>query len=155
MCYNKCIQRDLIVGGIMNSEEILKNKNLKVTKGRKAILEVLMQSDKSLGVEFILNKCRTIGVNINLSTVYRALEMFEEKEIVDKFTLNDGIFSYKLKGEEHKHMLQCSICHKKVEIPCPMKQVEEIVENETGFTLTEHNLVMKGVCEECRHNSKL
>ena len=40
--------------------------------------------------------------------------------------------------------------HKEVEIPCPMKQFEEIVQNETGFTLVEHNLIMKGVCEDCK-----
>lgn len=138
----------------MNFEEILKKNNLKVTRGRKAILEVLTEADKSLGVESILKECKGKGVSINLSTVYRALEMFEDKGIVDKFTVNDGISSYKLKGKEHKHMLQCSICHKQVEVPCPMKQVEEIVESETGFLLTEHNLIMKGVCEQCRHHSK-
>ena len=138
----------------MNFEEILKKNNLKVTRGRKAILEVLTEADKSLGVESILKECKEKGVSINLSTVYRALEMFEDKGIVDKFTVNDGISSYKLKGKEHKHMLQCSICHKQVEVPCPMKQVEEIVESETGFVLTEHNLIMKGVCEQCRHHSK-
>ena len=51
-------------------------------------------------------------------------------------------------------MLRCSVCHKEVEIPCPMKQFEEIVEKETGFTLTEHNLVMNGVCKDCINKKK-
>lgn len=138
----------------MSFEEILKNNNLKVTKGRKIILEILKEANKSLGAEVILKECKEKGVTINLSTVYRALEMFEQRGMVDKFIGNDGIASYKLKGKEHKHMLQCSVCHKQVEVPCPMKQVEEIVETETGFRLTEHNLIMKGVCEQCRHNGK-
>lgn len=138
----------------MSFEEILKNNNLKVTKGRKIILEILKEANKSLGAEVILKECKEKGVTINLSTVYRALEMFEQRGMVDKFIGNDGISSYKLKGKEHKHMLQCSVCHKQVEVPCPMKQVEEIVETETGFRLTEHNLIMKGVCEQCRHNGK-
>ncbi len=33
-----------------------------------------------------------------------------------------------------------------------MKQIEELVQSETGFTLTEHNLIMKGVCEECKRH---
>ncbi|MBE6048348.1 MAG: transcriptional repressor [Clostridium sp.] len=138
----------------MSFEEILKNNNLKVTKGRRIILEILKEANKSLGAEVILKECKEKGVTINLSTVYRALEMFEQRGMVDKFIGNDGISSYKLKGKEHKHMLQCSVCHKQVEVPCPMKQVEEIVETETGFRLTEHNLIMKGVCEQCRHNGK-
>ena len=80
----------------------------------------------------------------------KEIELFEAKGVVDKFPLNDGRFSYRIRREEHKHILQCSICHKEVEIPCPMKQFEEIVQNETGFTLVEHNLIMKGVCEDCK-----
>ena len=139
-------------GDIMNLNDFLKNKGLKVTKGRIAILETLSTAHKSLSVENILEECKSRGVDINLSTVYRAVELFEEKSIVDKFPLNDGFFVYRIKGDEHKHLLQCSICHKEVEVPCPMKQIEEIMQNETGFTLIEHNLIMKGVCQQCKED---
>lgn len=134
----------------MEFNNLLKRYGLKITKGRLAILKVLTKAKQSISAETIFEQCIRDGVEINLSTVYRAVELFEKKGIVDKFALNDGIFTYKLKGEEHKHLLQCSICNKEVEVPCPMKQVEEVVQNETGFTLTEHNLVMKGVCKECK-----
>lgn len=139
----------------MNFDRFLKSKELKVTKGRIAILKALYKADRSLSVENILEECKKFGVDINLSTVYRGVEAFEEKGIVDKFSLNDGKFSYILKRDEHKHLLQCNICHKEIEVPCPMKQIEELVQSETGFTLTEHNLIMRGVCEECkRHRQK-
>lgn len=134
----------------MNFDSFLKNKGLKVTKARIAILNVLTNSQKSLSAECILDECKGLGADINLSTVYRALELFEEKGIIDKFSLNEGRFSYRIKGEEHKHLLQCSICHKEIEVPCPMKQIEELMQSETGFTLIEHNLVMKGVCDKCK-----
>nr|WP_207729603.1 Fur family transcriptional regulator [Clostridium cibarium] len=134
--------------------DLLKRYNLKITKGRVAILQILTKAHKSMGADAILEECKKTGVDINLSTVYRALELFEEKGIIDKFPLKEGMCSYKLKGEEHKHLLKCNICHKEVEVPCPMKQIEEIVQNETGFTLTKHNLVMTGVCKECSKHSK-
>lgn len=134
----------------MNFDRFLKSRELKVTKGRIAILKALYESDKSLSVENILDECKKFGVDINLSTVYRGVEAFEEKGIVDKFSLNDGKFSYILKRNEHMHLLQCNICHKEIQVPCPMKQIEELVQSETGFTLTEHNLIMKGVCEQCK-----
>ncbi|MDU1856116.1 MAG: transcriptional repressor, partial [Clostridium baratii] len=46
------------------------------------------------------------------------------------------------------------ICHKEVELNCPMIQIEEIINRQTGFTLTEHNLEMKGVCDECKKTSQ-
>lgn len=134
----------------MDSNVLLKSKGLKVTKARVAILNILSDSDHSLTVEMIFEKLKDLAIDINLSTVYRCVEQFEEKEIVDKFVLKEGIFSYRLKGEEHKHLLECSICHKEIQVPCPMKQIEELVQSETGFTLMEHNLIMKGVCKDCK-----
>ncbi|WP_396136383.1 Fur family transcriptional regulator [Clostridium sp. SHJSY1] len=134
--------------------DFLKRYGLKVTKGRIAILEVLTKANKSMGADAIFEECKNNGVDINLSTVYRALELFEEKEIIDKFALKEGICSYRLKGEEHKHLLKCTICNKEVQVPCPMRQIEEIVQSETGFTLTKHNLVMTGICEECSKHEK-
>ena len=134
----------------MEPIEILKENNIKVTKGRIEILNILKNSENSLSAEKIHQVYRCNDININLSTVYRTLELFEEKNLIEKITLNDGVFSYKLKGKTHRHHLECDICHKEVEIPCPMLQIQEMVQNSTGFTLTDHDLVMKGVCKDCK-----
>lgn len=134
----------------MQPKELLKEKGIKITKGRIEILNIFKNSESSLSAEKIYQIYRYNNININLSTVYRTLELFEEKEIIEKITLNDGVFSYKLRSKTHKHHLECDICHKEVEIPCPMLQVEELVQNSTGFTLTDHDLVMKGVCKDCK-----
>jgi Fur family ferric uptake transcriptional regulator len=134
----------------MEPKEILKEKGIKITKGRTEILNILKNSENSLSAEKIYQIYRKNNININLSTIYRTLELFEEKEIIEKITLNDGVFSYKLKSKTHRHHLECDICHKEVEIPCPMLQIEEMVQNRTGFTLTTHDLVMKGVCKDCK-----
>jgi Fe2+/Zn2+ uptake regulation proteins len=135
----------------MEPIEILKEKNIKVTKGRIKILNILKNSETSLSAEKIHQIYRCNDININLSTVYRTLELFEEKELIEKITLNDGVFLYKLKAETHRHHLECDICHKEVEIPCPMLQIQEMVQHTTGFTLTDHDLVMKGVCKDCKN----
>ena len=138
----------------MESKEFLKMKNIKITKGRIEILSILKNSESSLSAEKIYQIFREKNEDINLSTVYRTLELFEEKQITEKITLTDGVFAYKLKKKTHRHLLRCDVCHKEIDIPCPMSQIEEIVQSETGFTLTEHDLVMKGVCRECKNNRK-
>ena len=138
----------------MESKEFLKSKDIKITKGRIEILNILKNAENSLSAEKIYQIYRENSTNINLSTVYRTLELFEEKQITEKITLTDGVFAYKLKKKTHRHLLRCDVCHKEIDIPCPMSQIEEIVQSETGFTLTEHDLVMKGVCRECKNNRK-
>lgn len=134
----------------MEPKEILKVKEIKITKGRIELLNILKNLENSSSAEKIYQIYRDNNININLSTIYRTLELFEDKEIIEKITLNDGVFAYKLKGKTHRHHLECDICHKEVEIPCPMLQIQEIVQNSTGFTLTDHDLVMKGVCQDCK-----
>nr|WP_156211454.1 transcriptional repressor [Clostridium butyricum] len=136
----------------VESQEFLKSKNIKVTRGRIEILDILKNAESSLSAEKIYLLSREKSININLSTVYRTLELFEEKQITEKITLTDGVFAYKLKKKTHRHHLRCDVCHKEIDIPCPMSQIEEMVQSETGFTLTEHDLVMKGVCKECKNN---
>lgn len=138
----------------MEPQEFLKSKNIKVTKGRIEILDILKNAENSFSAEKIYQIFREKNININLSTVYRTLELFEEKQIAEKITLTDGVFAYKLKKKTHRHHLRCDVCHKEIEIPCPMSQIEELVQSETGFTLTEHDLFMKGVCRDCKRNNK-
>ncbi|MBW6408627.1 Fur family transcriptional regulator [Clostridium weizhouense] len=140
----------------MELKEFLRTNEMKITKARVEILNILKTYEFSLSAEKIYQILKKNNININLSTIYRTLELFEEKKIVDKIVLEDGVFSYRLKKKTHMHLLQCDICHKKVEIPCPMTQIEEMVQSKTGFTLMEHNIdiVLKGVCKECKNNKK-
>ncbi|WP_040212275.1 Fur family transcriptional regulator [Clostridium polynesiense] len=135
----------------MNIEDILRQNKIKVTKARTRILYIILNSENSISAEQIYNNCINSGEDINLSTVYRTLEAFEEKHIVDKFDLGEGRYTYCLKKNSHMHILRCSLCNREIEVPCPMHQVEELVKNKTGFTLTEHHLILKGICEECKN----
>ena len=72
-----------------NEDDILKAVNLKTTKKRILILSVLNRSNIPLTSEDILEKASK-EVNINLSTVYRALNALTEKGILLKQLSNDG-----------------------------------------------------------------
>ena len=138
----------------MEIEKFLKDKNIKITKGRITIYNILKKNNASINADYIYEECKKKGIRLNLSTVYRTIEIFEENKIIDKISLGDGKFSYAIKKNEHKHMLKCNMCKKEIEIPCPMRSITELVQNQTGFMLTEHQLVMKGVCEDCKDKSK-
>jgi Fur family ferric uptake transcriptional regulator len=138
----------------MNSIEILKKNGMKNTSARIAILDLLMSENKCFSAEELYNECIKERININLSTIYRTLEIFEERDLVDKLNLGDGKHSYSFKSGNHKHILECSLCHKEIEVDCPMKQVEELLKNKTGFTMTEHQLYIKGVCDDCKEHKK-
>ena len=135
----------------MNNIELLRQNHIKITKARTRILNIISDSESSISAEEIYNRCLNAGEDINLSTVYRALELFEAKELINKLDVGEGRYTYSIKKHSHMHTLKCSLCSKEIELPCPMHQVEELVRNKTGFTLTEHQLVLKGICIECKN----
>jgi Fe2+ or Zn2+ uptake regulation protein len=138
----------------MNLEAYLRECNIKITKGRLNILQILFNNEDAVSVDYIYEQLRRNGLTTDLSTVYRTMDILENKNIVDKLDLGDGKYNYKIKKEVHKHTLQCSLCHKEIEIECPMVQIEQIIKNRTGFTLMEHELKIKGICEECKEHFK-
>ncbi|CAB1252014.1 transcriptional repressor [Clostridium sp. WLY-B-L2] len=140
----------------MDVEKCLRKYNIKVTKARLNIMDILCKSEEAINAESIFKKCKEKNVNVDLSTIYRSLELFEIKKIVRKIDLGQGEYSYSIIREKHKHILQCKICHKQIEIDCPMQQVEEIIKSKTGFVFEEEKLdfKIKGICRDCRKKIK-
>ncbi|NLP28889.1 MAG: transcriptional repressor [Clostridia bacterium] len=134
----------------MTDIELLRNKKIKVTFARKVILQILNEAEGAVSADYIYEKCCEENYSINLSTVYRTLEVFEEKAIVEKFDLGDRKYNYSLKKEHHNHTVECNVCHKSIELECPVEMLEEIIKSKTGFTMMEHELHIKGVCKSCK-----
>ncbi|MCR5079593.1 MAG: transcriptional repressor [Bacilli bacterium] len=130
-------------------EELLKNHGLKVTSARLAVLSVLSSSPIPLTAEAIYESTKKEG--LNLSTVYRTLNSFEEANIVKKEIGHNKESIFSLEREEDSHVLVCTKCHKTVKLEgCPYHEVNEAIENETGFVLEDHNTAIYGICPDCQ-----
>ncbi len=139
----------------MDVIQCLKQNNLKATKSRIKIMSIIYQSEQCLSAMDIYNKLDIESIDIDLSTVYRTLETLYNHEIVDKFDLGEGKYNYKLKEKGHKHIIECDICHKHVEIDCPMQQVQEYVKAKTGLTLLDSCVNLnRGICKDCSSENK-
>ncbi|NLZ49248.1 MAG: transcriptional repressor [Clostridiales bacterium] len=138
----------------MIDTELLKNNKLKVTFARKVILQILKEADTAVSADYIYEKCCERNYGINLSTVYRTLEVFEEKAIVEKFDLGDRKYSYSIKKDHHNHTIECNMCHRSIELECPIQMLEEIIKSKTGFTMMEHEIHIKGVCKSCQQKKE-
>ncbi|MCH3965012.1 MAG: transcriptional repressor [Clostridium sp.] len=135
-----------------NIEGYLRERDIKVTKPRTCILKIFLRSDGVMSAEDVLTRCRLENLNINMSTIYRTLELFYDKNIIKRFDLDKNKSGYAIIKRNHKHVLQCKLCHREIEIDCPMQQIEDMVKNKTGFLLTDESLDFKlyGICRQCR-----
>lgn len=134
--------------------KVLKDSGLKNTKHRLSLLEVLYEESQPVSAEKIYFKIKEKAVDINLSTVYRNLEMLVNKDIATKLTfLGDSKALYEYNRMEHRHYLVCVDCKKILAIEhCPLQDYEMSLEEELGFQINAHKLVMYGYCPKCKKN---
>lgn len=130
---------------------IFKNNNLKVTKGRLLIALQLELANQPITAEKIYLTLKNEGEKIDLSTIYRSLEVFAQKKIVNKISFSgDDKNLYALGYDQHAHYLICNSCHKIITVNrCPIATYEEQVKKELGFEVEEHSLNLYGTCKEC------
>lgn len=119
-------------------ENILKEKNLKITKNRILILNFI-NDKKYATINDIMD-----NLNIDKSTIYRIIKIFIEKDILSKVTYSDEE-CYTL-TQNHLHILKCVICHNQTEInTCPFD-----MQNYNDFIITKHSLIIEGICKNCQ-----
>lgn len=125
---------------------------LRVTKQRKTIFEVLFDVDHPISADEIHYQLKSRDIDINLSTVYRSLEKFEVKGLVEKTSLLDEDKAlYAINTHEHHHHLVCTNCKEVIVIPgCPLESYELEVEQDYGYEISGHKLELYGICPECQ-----
>jgi len=135
-----------------NIDDILKRNMLSVTAGRKKILELFFSNAGALSHGDIEQKA---GEKFDRVTVYRTLQTFMEKGIIHNIPTTDNSILYALCKDEcteghhhddHIHFVcnECgsTVCLENVTIPS--------VKLPKGFTSTQIDVVVSGVCKECK-----
>ena len=130
----------------------LARSGLKATKHRTEILDILEMSDQPLSAEQVFLELKKRKIPVNLSTVYRVLEAFSDKNLAVKLNIpGDSRTLYEYKRMVHKHYLICLGCNKILAINrCPLGNYEESLAKETNYTISGHKLDIYGYCPECR-----
>jgi Fur family ferric uptake transcriptional regulator len=130
----------------MKIENIIEEKNFKLTVARRELLGILHAENKPLSFEDIKDK-----ISMDKATFYRNISKFEEEAIVNSFESNDKKRYYEMQKFPHAHFI-CNNCHS---IEC-LKDIEPI--KIEGYEITDS--IFKGICKNCKllensaHNSK-
>lgn len=139
-------------------KSILQNNGYKITKQREVIFETLLEnSSEHLSPEelhLIVNKK---DKDIGIATVYRALQLFEELNLVYKLNFDDNRYRYELtRDEEHQHHhLICTQCNKVEEVSYDLtSDIEESIYKNYGFKVTNYVLKFFGICSQCQEKNK-
>ncbi len=121
----------------------------RLTPQRKAVLEAVDTLRHGTPDE-IYAEVRRNHDSINLSTVYRALELLNELGLIRHAHLSDRAPTYhSVTGHEHAHLI-CRTCGSSMSVDRDQLDLSPL-EQETGFLIDFGHLAVFGTCAECRH----
>lgn len=137
--------------------EIIYPKGIKWTRQRKDVYEVLHKASEPLSAVQIYQQIAQSpeAGNYAVSTIYRILAAFEEKNLVNKTNwMGDGTIVYELNRGGHTHYAVCLECHKRIQLTdCPFAHVH-LEQDTEDFTVTGHKLELYGYCKTCKNAQK-
>lgn len=137
-------------------KRLLKERGLKTTSQRTAILKVLLaQPDQHLTAEEIYDLVKKDWPDIGLATVYRNIQLLSEMGLIDKLNLDDGYVRYEIGDSDqgrhhHHHHMICISCGKVFAFQEDLlDNLEAKIEQTTGFVVSDHEVKLYGRCIDC------
>lgn len=132
--------------------ELLNRKKIKPTSMRMLVLDFLIQQKNAISLSQIEENLHPA----DRITIYRTLKIFEEKGLVHSIT--DGTSSPKFfpceEACDHKHLhdlhvhFTCRLCKK---TSCISEARIELPELPAGYTSESVQLLVKGICPDCKN----
>jgi Fur family ferric uptake transcriptional regulator len=132
-------------------EELLKKKNLKLTRERKYIFEVVFQRRGHFDADSLYDSIKGNDQRVARGTVYRTIPLLLEAGIIQKSVGNGhrDFFESQSGKSHHDHMV-CIGCQKVIEFHSDeIEKAQDQACEKYGFKLAFHDHRLFGYCRDC------
>ena len=137
----------------MSLAAMLRERGLRLTPQRQLILEAVHELGHATP-ESVHHHVRERAAGINITTVYRTLELLEELGLVNHTHLSHGSPTYHAAGEDQHVHLVCRNCGSISEVdPSVMQPVTDRLRDEKGFRVDVGHVSLFGECGDCKDQS--
>ncbi|GAF68513.1 unnamed protein product [marine sediment metagenome] len=123
----------------------------RLTPQRMMILSAIENSDNHISAEEIYAQVMAKYPNVNISTVYRTLELLKELRLVTETDLGGGRVRYHPAERGHHHHLVCKECGAIIDLDeLVLSPVKDVLLQEYEFIADLRHLAIFGRCINCR-----
>jgi len=121
------------------------------TLQRDAIRKALMNAGRPLSINEVFELAREDVAGLGIATVYRNLKALQTEGWIVQVDLPGQPPRWEAARKNHHHHFLCSTCDRLLEIQdCPEGLMDLLPE---GYTLDEHDLLLRGRCDSCVKDS--
>ena len=131
-------------------DDTLRASGYRVTPQRQLVLEALARLEHATP-EAIYAEVRQTARGVNVSTVYRTLELLEQIGLVKHSHIHHGAPTYHLaEHAQHVHLV-CRRCEQVTEVDqATVRSLVAALEEDQGFLTDVAHLTVFGLCAACR-----
>jgi len=123
----------------------------RLTPQRLMILSAVAGADSHISAEEIYAQVRARYPHMNISTVYRTLELLKELGLVTETDMGDGRVRYHSIGKGHHHHLVCEKCGEIIDIEESMlSPLWAEIRQKYNFRVNMKHLAFFGLCPKCQ-----
>ena len=132
-------------------EDILRRAGHRATRQRGLVLDAVCAGAGHTSLGEVYARVQRRDPTLDRSTVYRALKVFVETDLVVAADTGDGETYYEIKRPEPHHHLVCRLCGREQEIDASvLEDMVTRVSDQHGFEVVTDHLVLFGFCACCR-----
>lgn len=136
------------VSSVQGAGPALKDRNLRMTRQRRVILETLRENNVHPSADEVYEMVRAQLPRISLGTVYRNLEILSELGKIQKLELSGSLMRFDGVPEKHYH-IRCINCDRLDDAPLqPLDHIEDQLQS-TEYKVIGHRLEFMGLCPKC------
>lgn len=138
---------------LIKFRKLLVSLKLNNSTQREYVLKLFFECQEHLTAdEVVLKLKQKFNITIGIATVYRILSFLEQMKIIKSLTLeNETSKKYEINLKTHHDHLICNECGDVIEFyDCELERIQELIAQEKGFVLTNHHMILYGICEKCR-----
>lgn len=131
--------------------EFLRDRGLKYTRERRAVLRGAMRNEQHFEADTLLQELRAGGQRVAKATIYRTLPLLVECRIIRPVELGEKHTRYEhtYGHTPHDHMV-CRRCGRVVEFDSShVSRLAAALAREQGFRVVSHRFQIVGYCLEC------
>jgi Fur family ferric uptake transcriptional regulator len=125
----------------------ISNAQLRKTKQRSAIREVLERAERPLSVAEVLSEAAGLVDGLGVATVYRSLSSLQGEGWLECVEIPGEPARYERAGKAHHHHFRCERCERVFDVGGCSGDVQNLVPPE--FRLSGHAVTLYGVCSRC------
>jgi Fur family transcriptional regulator, peroxide stress response regulator len=126
----------------------LRDKGLRVTQQRVAVLEFLLATPKHPTAEEVGAAVNRLVPTASRASVYNVLHSLKESGLIDELVLGDAVARFDANLDRHHHFI-CRACGEVEDVPFETFQEAPRPRLAEGHTIEDYTVTLRGVCPRC------